>query len=160
MKKMLAMALVISTLLLTGCATHLNTFKLHDTVDNISSIEIYYINPSYEKYIFDIDESFEPIKIVGPELYTEIANDLEMLVYKDVVPIFIPSDPNFDLFGFVIKVKYMSNVYQLVSNSGTVYTYDDSGWVDDFYGCVEQETWNELIIKYIGQETFNIYHED
>ena len=73
--------------------------------------------------------------------------DLESLDYKDTIIIFAANDPNFNLYGFVIKIIYNSGVYQLVSNSGTVYTYDTNGFVGCFHGVVEDDMWNEISIK-------------
>lgn len=73
----------------------------------------------------------------------------------------MPSDPRFNLYQFVIKINYKSGAYQLVQKSGTVYTFDASGeHLDSFHGGVDDEVWNGLITKYIGEDLFNQYNQD
>ena len=58
----------------------------------------------------------------------------------------------------MIKISYNSGVYQLVSNSGPVYTYNKGEHLNRFHGVVGQETWDSLIKKYIGKELFDKYN--
>ena len=142
---------------ISGCVTFNKKFYAYDTLDEISSIEFYFIEFSYDTYVEDIPDSIQPIMKVDDELYGGIINDLESLDYKDTIIMIAPSDPNFYLYGFIIKITYDSGVYQLVSNSGTVYTYNNEGFVECFHGTVEDEVWNEIIIKYLGSEVFEQY---
>ena len=75
--------------------------------------------------------------------------------FKSTLLIFAASDPNFNLYGYVIKIMYDSGVYQLVSNAGTSYTYDSNGYLNSYHGRLKEDVWNSLIIKYIGEEEFN-----
>lgn len=154
--KRLAFGLVLLTsiVLLVGCVTFKKEFRIHEPVDQISGIEIYYIDPSGDS-IHDIDEAMEPVKVIGEELYGEITDDLEELVFEDMIPLFAPSDPTFRICGFIIRIEYLSGVYQLVCNSGTNYTYDASDIVESFHGTAEREVWNRLIIKYIGRKAYD-----
>ena len=142
---------------ISGCVTFNKKFYAYDTLDEISSIEFYFIEFSYDTYVEDIPDSIQPIMKVDDELYGGIINDLESLDYKDTIILFAANDPNFDLYGFIIKITYNSGVYQLVSNSGTVYTYNNEGFVKCFHGEVEDDVWNEIIIKYLGSEVFEQY---
>ena len=142
---------------ISGCVTFNKKFYAYDTLDEISSIEFYFIEFSYDTYVEGIPDSIQPIMQVDDELYGGIINDLESLDYKDTIILFAANDPNFDLYGFIIKITYNSGVYQLVSNSGTVYTYNNEGFVKCFHGEVEDDVWNEIIIKYLGSEVFEQY---
>jgi hypothetical protein len=97
----------------------------------------------------------QPIKILDKELFGEVIQDLESLDFKSTLLIFAASDPNFGLHGYVIKIVYNSGIYQLVSNAGATYTYDSNGYVNSFHSSVKKDVWNNLIIKYIGEEEFN-----
>lgn len=155
MKKLGLMPVVLLTVLLTvGCVTFKNEFQLHEPVEEIAEIEIYYVDPS-DYSVYDVDGATEPVKIIDNEMYDAIAEDLEGLVFEDMIPVFAPSDPTFRICGFIIKIEYFSGVYQLVCNSGTNYTYDASDVVESFHGTTEREAWNRLIIKYIGRKAYD-----
>ena len=140
----------------SGCVTFNRKFEVADTIEEVSCIEIYFIEFSYDN-VENIPDSIHPIKKIDNDLYAGLINDLESLDYKDTIIMIAPSDPNFYLYGFIIKITYDSGVYQLVSNSGTVYTYNNEGFVECFHGTVEDEVWNEIIIKYLGSEVFEQY---
>ena len=155
MKKVsFAVALLIFALSVTGCITRVSKFQSYDARENITGVEIYYID---EHYVNDIDDTRQPVKVLEREHYTEIINELEALEFADVIPIFMPSDPNFSLLGFVIRIEYASGAHQLVSNQGVVYTYDPEGVARCFFGSTDDATWDSLIIKYIGEEAFGSY---
>ena len=94
-------------------------------------------------------------KILDKSLFEEVIKDLESLDFKSTLLLFAANDPNFNLYGYVIKIMYDSGVYQLVSNAGAVYTYDSNGYLNSFHSSVKEDVWNSLIIKYIGEEEFN-----
>ena len=107
-----------------------------------------------------IDEVFYPINFrttstIPSSSFEAVIKDLENLDFKSTLLIFAASDPNFNLYGYVIKIMYDSGVYQLVSNAGTSYTYDSNGFLNCFHGRLKEDVWNNLIIKYIGEEEFN-----
>ena len=154
------LAIIILCLLFTcvsGCVTFNQKFEAYGDLEEISSIEFYFIDFSYDTLVEDIPDSTQPIMTVDNDLYSVLINDLESLDYKDTIILFAANDPNFYLYGFVIKITYNSGVYQLVSNSGTVYTYNNEGFVECFHGGVEDDVWNEIIIKYLGDEVFEQY---
>ena len=101
--------------------------------------------------------TLQHIKILDKSLFEEVIKDLESLDFKSTLLIFAANDPNFKLYGYVIKIMYDSGVYQLVSNAGAVYTYDSNGYLNSFHSSVKEDVWKSLIIKYIGEEEFNQY---
>lgn len=143
---------------LSGCVTFYNRFEAYDEVSNIEKIEVFYVDSKIDSYIVDIPSSKQPIAVLESDVYNEIVSDLENLIFKDTIIIIAANDPNFYLFEFVIKISYNSGVYQLVSNSRIVYTYNNGDILNSFYGAVGQETWDSLIIKYIGKELFDKYN--
>ena len=153
-------AVIVFCLLLMctyGCVTFNKKFEAADILEEISYIEVYFIESSYDTYVEDIPDFVQPIKLIEENLYAEVIRDLESLDYKDTIILFAANDPNFNLYGFIIIITYNSGVYQLVSNSGTVYTYNNEGFVECFHGAVEDDVWNEIIIKYLGSEVFEQY---
>ena len=140
---------------LSGCVTFYNRFEAYDEVSNIEKIEVFYVDSKIDSYIVDIPSSKQPIAVLEKDVYNEIVADLEKLIFKSIAIVIAANDPNFDLLEFVIKISYNSGVYQLVSNSGTVYTYNKGEHLNGFHGAVGQETWDSLIIKYIGKELFD-----
>ena len=162
MKKIsLVIVLLLVTLLLTGCVFLTETFQAYEEIEQISSIEVYYFDTWYAPLCDEMDDSLEPIKIIEKSDYAETINDLEQLEYRWGIFLLAANDPSVDLYQFVIKINYKSGVYQYVSNSGVVYTLDASGeHLDSFHGGVDDEIWNGLIIKYIGEDLFNQYNQD
>ena len=160
MKKIsLVIVLLLVTILLTGCITRESSFQAYEEIEQISSVQVYYFDASC--YPKELDDSTQPIKIIEQDSYSELINDLEQLTFEDVIPLFMPSDPRFNLYQFVIKINYKSGAYQLVQKSGTVYTFDASGeHLYSFHGSVDDEVWNGLITKYIGEDLFNQYNQD
>ncbi|MBQ9731229.1 MAG: hypothetical protein IJV94_03925 [Bacilli bacterium] len=158
MKKLLSkLVLLICIFSLSSCITIHNKFEHYRDIDQLDSIKIYYIDSYYNPYYNENEDLFRHVETINDDRHVDLINDLEGLEYKDIIPIFAPSDPNFNLHGFVIKILYDTGDYQLVSNSGAVYTYDISSGYSNFIGIVEQEIWSNLLIKYIGEDLYNIY---
>ena len=156
MKKLIYFIMLLTLLICTtGCVTFHEKFEREDDIENIISIEVYFVDVSYETQLENLPTTMKPIKILDKELFGEVIQDLESLDFKSTLLIFAANDPNFNLYGYVIKIMYNSGLYQLVSNAGTAYTYDSNGFINSFHGSVKEDEWNNLIIKYIGEEEFN-----
>ena len=156
MKKLIYFIMLLTLLICTtGCVTFHEKFERVDNIENILSIEVYFVDFSYDTKLDNLPASAQPIKIVDRSLFEEVIKDLENLDFKSTLLIFAANDPNFNLYGYVIKIMYDSGVYQLVSNAGTSYTYDSNGYLNSYHGSLKEDVWNSLIIKYIGEEEFN-----
>ena len=156
MKKLIYFILLLTLLICTtGCVTLHKKFERVDNIENILSIEVYFVDFSYDTELDNLPVTAQPIKILDRSLFEEVIKDLENLDFKSTLLIFAASDPNFNLYGYVIKIMYDSGVYQLVSNAGAVYTYDSNGYLNSFHSSVKEDVWSNLIIKYIGEEEFN-----
>lgn len=156
MKKFIYFITLLTLLICTtGCVTFHKKFERVDDIENIISIEVYFVDFSYETELDNLPTTMQPIKILDKELFGEVIQDLESLDFKATLVIFAANDPNFDLYGYVFKIVYNSGIYQLVSNAGACYTYDSNGESDSFHCSVKEDVWNNLIIKYIGEEEFN-----
>ncbi|MBR6516222.1 MAG: hypothetical protein IKT40_05135 [Bacilli bacterium] len=156
MKKLIYFIMLLTLLICTtGCVTFHEKFEREDDIENIISIEVYFVDVSYETQLENLPTTMQPIKILDKELFGEVIQDLESLDFKSTLLIFAANDPNFDLYGYVIKIVYNSGIYQLVSNAGACYTYDSNGYINSFHSSVKEDVWNNLIIKYIGEEEFN-----
>lgn len=160
MKRLLyILNLFLLSISLSSCVTIHDEYERLDYSEEIIQIDIFFIPFIENEYITDIPSYVTPIRTFETSQYEEIVNDLESLDYKTVLLIFAASDPNFKVFGYVFKITYASGTYQLVSNSGMGYTYNRSGeYLNSFKGKVKEEVWDELIIKYIGQEEFEKHH--
>ena len=156
MKKLIYFIMLLTLLICTtGCVTFHEKFEREDDIENIISIEVYFVDVSYETQLENLPTTMQPIKILDKELFGEVIQDLESLDFKSTLLIFAANDPNFDLYGYVIKIVYNSGIYQLVSNAGAAYTYDSNGYINSSHSSVKEDVWNNLIIKYIGEEEFN-----
>ena len=156
MKKLIYFIMLLTLLICTtGCVTFHEKFERMDNIENILSIEVYFVDVSYDTPLDNLPATAQPIKIVDRSLFEEVIKDLENLDFKSTLLIFAANDPNFNLYGYVIKIMYNSGVYQLVSNAGSSYTYDSNGFLNCFHGRLKEDVWNKLIIKYIGEEEFN-----
>ena len=156
MKKLIYFIMLLTLLICTtGCVTFHEKFERVDNIENILSIEVYFVYFSYDTELDNLPTTAQPIKILDRSLFEEVIKDLENLDFKSILLIFAANDPNFNLYGYVIKIMYDSGVYQLVSNAGTIYTYDSNGYLNSYHGSLKEDVWNSLIIKYIGEEEFN-----
>ena len=156
MKKLIYFIMLLTLLICTtGCVTFHEKFERVDNIENILSIEVYFVDVSYDTPLENLPTTARPIKILDRSLFEEVIKDLENLDFKSTLLIFAANDPNFNLYGYVIKIMYNSGVYQLVSNAGSSYTYDSNGFLNCFHGRLKEDVWNKLIIKYIGEEEFN-----
>lgn len=156
MKKLIYFIMLLTLLICTtGCVTFHEKFERVDNIENILSIEVYFVDFSYDTELENLPTTAQPIKILDRSLFEEVIKDLENLDFKSTLLIFAANDPNFNLYGYVIKIMYDSGVYQLVSNAGASYTYDSNGYLNSFHSSVKEDVWNNLIIKYIGEEEFN-----
>jgi len=156
MKKLIYFIMLLTLLICTtGCVTFHEKFERVDNIENIISIEVYFVDVSYDTELDNLPTTAQPIKILDRSLFEEVIKDLENLDFKQTLLIFAANDPNFYLYGYVIKIMYDSGVYQLVSNAGSSYTYDSNGFLNCFHGTIKEDVWKSLIIKYIGEEEFN-----
>ena len=156
MKKLIYFIMLLTLLICTtGCVTFHEKFERVDNIENILSIEVYFVDFLYDPELDNLPDTAQPIKILDRSLFEEAIKDLENLDFKSTLLIFAASDPNSNLYGYVIKIMYDSGVYQLVSNAGVSYTYDPNGYLNSFHGRLKEDVWNNLIIKYIGEEEFN-----
>ena len=158
MKKILCLSVLLFVIMCTSsCVTFHNEFERLEDVENIESIEVYFIDWEEELYLQDIPESMQPIEIFDKDVYDGLIQDLESFDFKSILIIGAANDPSWYIYGFVFKIIYSSGAYQVVSNCGTVYTYYSKEQSKAFHGVVSKETWNELVKKYIGEETFEQY---
>ena len=155
LKAILFANILVLSIFLSGCITFTNHFERYEKIENISSIDIYYID-EYE--LTDIPSSLSSIKTIDEENYQESIEKLEELEFKDTIIVIAANDPNFHIFKFVIKITYQSGAYQIVSNIGSIYTYNQDGFISCIHGACEEEKWNEILISYIGQELFDHYN--
>ena len=156
MKKLIYFIMLLTLLICTtGCVTFHEKFERVDNIENILSIEVYFVDLSYDTELDNLPATAQPIKILDRSLFEEVIKDLENLDFKSTLLIIAANDPNFYLYGYVIKIMYVSGVYQLVSNAGSSYTYDSNGYLNSYHGSLKEDVWDSFIIKYIGEEEFN-----
>ena len=156
MKRLIYFIMLLTLLICTtGCVTFHEKFERVNNIENILSIEVYFVDFSYDTDLDNLPVTAQPVKIVDRSLFEAVIKDLENLDFKSTLLIIAANDPNFNLYGYVIKIMYDSGVYQLVSNAGTSYTYDSNGCLNCFHGRLKEDVWKSLIIKYIGEEEFN-----
>ena len=152
MKKtiLLIIVLVLALISFSGCVTFYKDFELYEEVDQISSIQVYHFDEGFlpEK----IDDSFQPIKIIDESFYQEIASDLQEIEYKYAICLIMGIDYEYELYGYVIEVRYNSGARQFLSKSVT-YTLDANGKVvDSQEGGIDDEIWYSLLLKCAAPE--------
>ena len=157
MKKILAVLMLVVTMcLLCGCISFKNRFEPIGTVDQIESIEIFYLPSSVDSYRVDTS-SFESVTVLEQSDFNQMHERLQNLVYVDTVILFVASDPNFALFDFVIKVQYRDGTFDLVTENGA-FAYDSNNEVtSDIWGGIDEEIWKQLIVDFVGQEQWDKY---
>ena len=158
MKKILAvLMLVVTTCLLCGCIIRFqNSFEPMGTVDQIESVEIFYLHSSVYSYRLDTS-SFESVAVLEQSDFNQMHDRLQNLAYNDLIILVVPTDSNYYLFDFVIKVQYNDGTFDLVSEMGA-FAYDSNNKVtSDTCGWIDEEIWKQLIVDFVGQEQWDKY---
>ena len=157
MKKtlLLIIVLVLALISFSGCVIVYNDFELYEDAHQISSIQVYYTDDWFHMKSGSLNEFYDcvqSIKTVEQSYHQEIVDILQEIEYRYGVFIFMASDPEFDLHGYVIEVRYNSGARQFLSESVT-YTLDANGKVVDSQdGGINDEIWYSLLLKCAAPE--------
>ena len=152
MKKtiLLIIVLVLALTSFSGCVTFYKDFELYEDVHQISSIQVYYTDDWFYMERGPLNEFYDcvqSIKTVEQSYHQEIVDILQEIEYRYSVFIFMATDPEFDLHGYIIEVRYNSGARQLLSES-VAYTFDANGKVVDRQdGGIDDEIWCSLLLK-------------
>ena len=85
---------------------------------------------------------------------------LKQIKFEDVVPLFMPSDPSFEYYGFyVVRFQFEDGSYKFLSSGGYNEMFNSEGKCieADHYSC-DDEQWIRLIHSFAGEDTSCIYY--
>ncbi len=157
MKKILAvLMLVVTTCLLCGCITMQRQFEPYATMEELESVEIFYFETSLDGYTLEIDK-YHPIMVLEQDLHANVFDELQNLIFEDNIVLFVPSDPNFDIMGFAIKLQFEDGTFQLVSRACTYTFASNKNHPTTTFGHVDDAVWKQLIVDFVGQEQWDQY---
>ena len=145
--------LLLLALSLSSCYVNIPVnYEFEYGTDTITSIEIYY----FAEGVYDIDpEIHTPVAVLDESRHADILKDIEEMrftTFQMLVP--IPTDPPFDLRGYVVRLNYELGDYEDISNGVQKFRqFRDGEWKhgSKFLDCDEEE-WNDMIQKYLPVE--------
>lgn len=150
MKKLFVILLIVLSLFFSGCIIDFSEyFSTSQNIEQVELIEIYYI----EDYIDEnTDNLSNPIYTVEQSHYEDFVLDLETLYFKDGVIIFppIPQDPNLYHYGYIIKILYFDNSYDLISQGFR--SYFKNGDTTHSVGYCDGNAFLSILQKYCDIE--------
>ena len=157
MKKtiLLIIVLVLALVSFSGCVTFYKDFELYEDAHQISSIQVYYTDDWFYMKSGSLNEFYDcvqSVKTVEQSYHQEIVDILQEIEYRYSVFFLMASDPEFDLHGYIIEVRYNSGARQFLSESLTC-TLDANGKVVDSQdGGIDDEIWYSLLLKCAAPE--------
>ncbi len=147
MKKLFILVLIALSFVFSGCyIDYSEYFSASQEIEQVKLIEVYYI----EDYIDETstDDLSNPIHTVEQSHYADFILDLETLYFEDGVIIFplMAQDPNFYHHGYAVKILYLDDSYDLVSQVFRSYsTYNDT---THHFGQCDKDIFLSIIEKY------------
>ena len=154
MKKTLSLCLMLSVLMLSGCMEIPTTYELAGDSANIVSIELYF-SENVAINTDDIDAA-EPIAVLSHEDFSEFSESLSELAFYDFIILLpIPTDPNFDYYGFFVRISYSDGMHEYISSGGVQdIIYPDGKNKCTHFSCDEEE-WISFLKKFFDEELFD-----
>ena len=145
--------LLLLALSLSSCYVNIPTdYEFEYGTEGITSIEIYY----FPEGVVDIDpELHTPVAVLEESQHADILKDIEEMRFtrfQMLVP--IPTDPPYDLRGYVVRLNYELGDYEDISNGVQKFRQWRLGeWKNGskFLDC-DEEAWNDMIQKYLPVE--------
>ena len=145
--------LLLLALSLSSCYVNIPTdYEFEYGTEGITSIEIYY----FPEGVVDIDpEIHTPVAVLDESRHADILKDIEEMRFtrfQMLVP--IPTDPSYDLRGYVVRLNYELGDYEDISNGVQKFCQWRLGeWKtgSKFLDC-DEEAWNDMIQKYLPVE--------
>ncbi len=153
-KTALCFALLLLLILsLSACVNIPVDYEYEYGTEGITSIEIYH----FPEGVIDIDtEIHTPVAVLDESRHADILKDIEEMRFtrfQMLVP--IPTDPPYDLRGYVVRINYELGDYEDISGYGVqkFRQFRDGEWKygDKFLDCDEAE-WEKMIHKYLPVE--------
>ena len=142
--------LLLLTLSLSSCYVNIPTdYEFEYGTEGITSIEIYY----FPEGVLDIDpEIHTPVAVLEESQHADILKDIEDMRFtrfQMLVP--IPTDPPYDLRGYVVRINYEDDAYEDISGNGVQkfcqWRLGEWKHGDKFLDCDETE-WKNMIYKH------------
>jgi hypothetical protein len=145
--------LLLLALSLSSCYVNIPTdYEFEYGTEGITSIEIYYLPTG----VIDIDtEIHTPVAVLDESQHADILKDIEEMRFtrfQMLVP--IPTDPPYDLRGYVVRINYELGDYEDISGYGVqkFCRFHNGEWKkgSKFLDCDETE-WKNMIYKYASE---------
>lgn len=144
MKKLLS---CISTLILifclSSCISLNKNLKIIGNIDEITSIDVYYIDAT-EDVTIDIIDEYEPIYSVPANELVDFANKMETIIYKKDYPL-APVDYS-EVFapGYIVCIEFSDGMREIFSEKGS--KTHNGYYPEEYNGSF---TWAEEIESFI-----------
>ncbi len=145
--------LLLLILPLSACVNIPVDYEYEYGTEGITSIEIY----NFPEGVIDIDtEIHTPVAVLDESQYADILKDIENLRFtRCQVLLPIPTDPPYDLRGYVVRINFELGDYEDISGYGVqkFRQWRNGEWKhgSKFLDCDEKE-WKDMIKKYLPVE--------
>ena len=150
MKKCLVYILLAALLvMLTGCVTlHFSWKFLHGT-DQISQIEVFYLEDVDD---FNLPDDAVPVALIAPEDYDDFCGEIQNIDFTDTI-LLLPAavDPSWYLQGYVVRIVYQNGDFEVICNQGYQYQETADGWggKSRHYSFPKSFDWDAFVKGYI-----------
>ncbi len=146
MKKILICA--ITTVLvfsLASCVPINKNLNIIGDIEDITAIDVYYIDTTDENIVSDTLDEYEPVYSVPSGDISAFAKDLETIVYKkyyciiptDYIRIFAP--------GYIVSIEFSDGKREIFSQKGTL--THNGYYPEEYSGPLSWKEEIELLIK-------------
>ena len=146
MKKILICA--IATVLvfsLASCIPINKKLNIIGDIEDITAIDVYYIDITDENIVSDTLDEYEPVYSVPAGDISDFAKEMEKIVYKkyyciipiDYIRVFAP--------GYIVRIEFSDGEHEIFSQKGTLTHY--GYYPEEYSGPLSWEEEIESLIK-------------
>lgn len=137
-------------LLFSACYNLAARDKPNGTAEQAERVLIYTVD---RKDGFKTPEDAElPEPYILPQAQIEdFFRDLRAMYYIDSI-LYVPTDPNFIFYGYVVKIEYKDGAVEWLSGTNMTQYVDAEGQSKIDHYTPDIDSWNAAIIPYLPQE--------
>lgn len=139
--------LVCLALSLAGCVHYGVHYQCMGTADLITEIAVFDLR---DESIVQIDDDMVPVGYVNREEYAAFVGEVESFPFVEQLLLLIaPTDPSFAYGGYVVRITYEDESYELIGTTGYQSQHRDGAYVGGSHFSCDEDRWNQLVLRYM-----------